>query len=91
VPAYAETVLGEFAEDVIGRMVKARNAIIHWSPSTPHPSGLQLVALRLACDALFDLEIFSLMGLSDEELTNVGAQINSAHKVRYWLDRAANE
>ena len=91
VPAYAATVLGESADEVVGRMVKTRNAITHWSPSTPHPSGLQLVALRLACDALFDLEMFRLMGLSDEDLTQVGQQISSTHKVRYWLDRASNE
>jgi hypothetical protein len=91
VPAYAATVLGESAEAVVGRMIKARNAITHWSPSKPHPRGLQLAALRLACDALFDLEMFDLMGLSDEELARVGEQINLERKVRYWLDRAANE
>lgn len=91
VPTYAATVLSESAEQVIGDMVKARNAITHWSPSTPHPPGLQLVALRLACDALFDLEMFDLMGLSGEELTRVAEQINFEHNVRYWLDSAANE
>ena len=33
VPAYAATVLGESADAVVGRVVKARNAITHWSPS----------------------------------------------------------
>jgi hypothetical protein len=89
VPAFTAAVLGTSAGPAIDRIVNARNAITHWSPSTPHPRGLELTALRLACDALFDLKMFRDMGMRDEELTRLGEQIGSESKVRYWLDRAA--
>jgi hypothetical protein len=80
-------IVGGPVEPVITRLVRARNAVTHWAANDPDPDGVELVALRLFADALFDLVVTRRIGLPSESVTSVAAR-HQTKQVGYWLNRA---